>query len=141
MRNHPLLAACVAKKFGAGHEEDAPSYQPLAGLALAVSASQMCGVGVGKKVEDLRAVAVHFLQPRLRSLLIVTAVEPPMVQDVKIALKIQQQIVAGHDAAGEEVPCHPVAGIARLKRIRELPMGEDVDEEQSVRLHPRRDAR
>jgi hypothetical protein len=86
------------------------------GFALAVSASQMFGVGVGKKVEDRCAVAVYFLQPRLRGLLLVSAVDPPVVDEVKIALKIEQQVVAGHNPTGEKMLCHPVGGVADLER-------------------------
>src|SRR5271165_2159316 len=103
MRHQPLLAACVTPKFGAGHKEDSPAHQPSPRFALASSPLQICGMGFSEKVEDFLVVAIQVLQPRFRSFLVVLSVEPPVVDDVEIALKIEQQVVAGHDAAGEEV--------------------------------------
>ena len=57
------------------------------------------------------------------------AADVPVPLDTEILLKVEQQIVRGHLAAGEEITGHPVTGAAVEIVISKLAMGKDMDEE------------
>jgi len=127
----PFFAAAEAPEFGAGHEKDAPVDPPADGLVGAV--------GLGEERADLGGMGVHVLQPGLGGLLVVGAVDAPVIFQGQIFLEIEEEIVAGHDAAGEEIAGHPVGGVASLEVVGEFAMGEDVDKEETVGAKPARD--
>lgn len=58
------------------------------------------------------------------------SVDPPLLLQRQLALKVQQQVGRRHGASAEEVVGHP----AVFKVIRGALVGEDVDEELATRL-------
>ena len=54
--------------------------------------------------------------------------QEPVVLELEIALKVEQQGIAGHDAAGEEVFGEPVARVTHLKGVGENAVGKNVHE-------------
>jgi hypothetical protein len=61
----------------------------------------------------------------------------PVRNERDVALEIQEQVVARHDPAGEEISRHPVAVVPNFERVGKFPMREDVYEKCRVRCHPR----
>ena len=59
-----------------------------------------------------------------------------MLAYAEMLLKVKQQIVAGHDAAGEEVLRHPVGCVLDLVGIGEAAVREHMHEEQCPRPRP-----
>ncbi len=51
-------------------------------------------------------------------------------------LKSQRQILAWHDAAGKEVPTHPVIGSLVDELVGRCAVTEDVHEESTARKEP-----
>jgi len=129
VRNDPLTSGPVAPQFNAGHEEDAPAYEPLQRLVPAMDA--------GKQFQQFVSAPVHVDEPRLGGLLVVLAVHYPVVADLSIVLGIEQQVVGGHLAAGEKVLRHPVARVTDFEWVRESTMGKYVDEQQAIGIDPR----
>ena len=64
------------------------------------------------------------------------AIDTPMGLQFEVGLKSQEEIIAGHDAAGEEIPGHPITRIPGLERIGVDAMSEDVDEQLSRGFEP-----
>ena len=67
------------------------------------------------------------------------AVDLPVIHQPQVALEVMQQVVARHDAAGEEIPRHPVALVAHLEGVGEPVVREDVHEQRRTGVHPRGD--
>ena len=59
--------------------------------------------------------------------LVMLAIHLPVLANFQMILEVQQQVVAGLDAAGEEVSGHPIVVVAHFKWIRLLAMDEDVE--------------
>ena len=100
MPNEPLLPFVIAKQLGAGHEEDAPALKPLGGLRVTV--------GLLEDRHDRISMRVHVFQPRIAGALVVRPVPAVTLLQLQLFLETQRQVVAGHDAAGKEMPAHPV---------------------------------
>ena len=64
------------------------------------------------------------------------AVDAPVFLDQQIALEVQQEIVRGHQAAGEEMAAHPVVLAPGLDCIRVLAVRENMDEQPAPGLQP-----
>jgi len=75
----------------------------------------------------------------LAGLLVVTAVDPPLVDDAQVVLKMRQQVLTRHDAAEEEVLRHPVGLVAHLVGVGQRRVRKDVDEEPAVVFEPAAD--
>ncbi len=128
--HQPLLAAPEAPQLRAGHEEDAPHGEPARRLARAV--------GLGQDRQHLVPAHVQVGEPGLAGAPVVVAGDAPVAGDDEVALEVEQQVVGGHLAAGEEVGRHPVGPVLHLERVGELTMREDVDEEPSAGSEPAR---
>ena len=87
---------------------------------------------IREEFPNLRFVRVHVREPRVRGLFVVLAVDTPVVHEAEVVLEVEQQVVAGHDAAGEEVARHPVALVAHVERVGVARVREDVREEQAA---------
>ncbi|KAI0559109.1 hypothetical protein FGB62_168g011 [Gracilaria domingensis] len=120
-------ARAPSEQLGDGQVEGAPVRLPLGGVG-AVRAAQD-GADVGD-------VAVKVLQPVLRRLRVVAPVHAPALHHPHVVLEEVQHVVAGHRAAREEVPPHPVAGAVRLEVVDVLDVAENVDEQLAVPVHP-----
>ena len=68
------------------------------------------------------------------------AVDDPVVLDGQLVGEVQQQVVAGHEPTGEEVPRHPIAATTDVEGVGDLTVAEDVHEELAAGSQPRRDA-
>src|SRR5271166_6036132 len=94
VRNEPLGTTAIAPQFRASHKEDAPAYEPLKRLVLAINA--------GKQFQQFVSMLIHVDEPRLGGLLVVLAVHHPVIADLNVVLEIEQQVVTGHLSTGEK---------------------------------------
>ena len=60
----------------------------------------------------------------------------PVIFDLQVVLEIEQQVIAGHLAAGEKVFRHPVIIASHFVVVGIFTVGEDVHEELAARLQP-----
>jgi hypothetical protein len=65
-------------------------------------------------------------------------IDSPVILKNNIILKIEQQVVRGHETTSKKMSAHPVILALGFKKISVLPMTENMDKEQRVRLHPGR---
>ena len=65
-----------------------------------------------------------------------TAIHPPAPLYLQVVLKVQEKVGAGHDAAGEEVPGHPVALVLHLEVIGQCAVGKDMHQGHGAGVHP-----
>src|SRR5208282_6488028 len=131
---NPLPAAAVSPKVGTGHEKYSPADEPAPSFRSCRAAGKPVRIGTCEKIQDLPAMSVHVPEPGFRCLPIVDAADLPVIVQPQIALKIKEQIVARHDAAGKKMLRHPIAAIANLEGIRVAQVAEDVNEELGVGL-------
>ena len=57
-----------------------------------------------------------------------------MLAYIEMVCKIEEQMIAGHNAACEEIFSHPVTIITNLERIGEFTVCKDMDEQTSFRF-------
>jgi hypothetical protein len=90
-------------------------------------------VGLLQDRHDLLPGGVLLLEPGVQGALVVFAVPAPAVDQLELVLEVQGQVVAGHDAAGEEVVAHPVLGAGVFVGVGMLAVAEHVHEEAPTR--------
>jgi hypothetical protein len=66
----------------------------------------------------------------------VNAVYSPLIDDFERVAEVEQEVVGGHGAAGEEVLAHPVVVACGLEVVGEGLVEEDVHEQQTSLLEP-----
>jgi hypothetical protein len=99
-----------------------------------------CAV-LGESVRRAPHVAVHATEPDFKRLGVVHAVDRPVVRDLERVAEVEQEVVGGHRAAGEEVLAHPVVVPRGLEVVGETLVQEDVDEQEAALLEPAVDVR
>lgn len=126
VRHHPFLTTRKTEKLSTSHEEDAPANQPGCCLILAVN---FC-----EESDNLIPVPVKSGQPCFCGFLVVDTADPPVLANVKLVLKIKQEIVTRHQPACKEVLRHPIGGIAHGEWIGEADVREDMDKQERIRF-------
>ncbi len=127
MPNEPFVAAIETEQFAASQIEHPPPVEP----AIRVLVVSRC-----ENLHDFSAVRIHIGQPSFSCLLIVNAIPRPLFCQRQIVLEMRQQFVAWHDAAGEKVATHPIAGSFVLEFIGQRFVAEDMHEQFSVFSQP-----
>ena len=127
MPDEPFIPVVIAEQFGTGHEEDPPALEP-----------EFCLIAVGilQDRHDLFPPRVLQREPVLAGLLVVAAVDPPVILHQQVVVEVEQQVIGGHDPAGEEIAPHPVVLALGLEEIGQLAVAEDVDEQPAFRFQP-----
>jgi hypothetical protein len=92
-------------------------------------------------VEGPSHILVHATEPDFEGLGVVHAVDRPVVDDLERVAKVEQEVVGGHRAAGEEVFAHPVVVPRGLEVVGEVLVQEDVDKQEAALLEPAVDVR
>jgi hypothetical protein len=95
MGHHPLPTVTVTPQLRTGHEENAPTLQPAAGILLSVN--------ILEDRHNRFAVAVQIFKPGLGRFTIMFAVDLPVFFDDKWVLKPVKQIIRRHDPAAEKL--------------------------------------
>ena len=117
--HHPLLAAVEPEQLRARQVEQPPVHVPLPPPPLPVRLLQ------DRLQLPAAPVLVHEAQPGVARLLVVPPVHAPVVRRVEVIAEVEQEVVARHRPAGEEVVGHP----ALVEVIGVAEVGEDVEEE------------
>lgn len=86
---------------------------------------------------DLRAAGIHLAEPILACFGVVLATNPPLSNNLQIALEEEQEICTGHRAASEEMGRHP----AVFEVIWRVFVRKDVNKELAFGLQERVDLR
>lgn len=83
---------------------------------------------------------VHEGEPGFGSFLVVGAGDLPVVVDLEVVLKVEEEVVGRHLATSEEVAGHPVVFVFGFVVVGVFAVGEDVDKEFSAGFEPGGDA-
>jgi len=103
VRDDPLLPVVESPQFGTGQIKEPPVVVPLVLVSFPVGLRQnRCQLAVFP-------ILIERGQPGLGGFGIVRAVDAPVVDARKILSKVEEEVVAGHGAAGEKVVAHPAA--------------------------------
>src|SRR5665213_1671373 len=109
VRHQPLPAIGIAEQLRAGHPEHAPALKPQRrGLA---------AVGPDQRGHHRIPVCILIGQPVIGRALVMSTIDMPALLDVEVALKPEQGIGGRHQAAGEEMPAHPIILAAGFERV------------------------
>ena len=127
MRDPPLVAISVAKKFRARHEEDAPALN---------DAPSFRPVVAFKDAKRVPTLCVDILQPRFGGLRIMLAWDPPPILNRERRVQLAEHRVRRHHAAREEFSGHPIAAVCPFEGIRKIAMRKDVEEHLAIFMKP-----
>jgi hypothetical protein len=123
----PFLAAPVAEQTRGGEKEQTPTPSPEA---------RVPAIDLLEDRPDHRIVAVVVGEPVEGGALVVTPGPSPVGLHLEQVGELPDQVVAGHDAAGEEMAADPVGLVVQVEAVGGRPVGEDVDEHPPVGLQP-----
>src|SRR5271157_4435997 len=123
----PLVAVAEAEQARRGEKKKTPASFPESGLSAVHRVQDRI---------DLRLVAIVIAEPIKQRPRIMGSIPAPLLLDREQVGVLADQVVARHDAAGEEMLRDPVGLIAMLECVRAMAMAEHVDDESSVGGEP-----
>src|SRR5690348_6954421 len=127
MADAPFAAVGVAEQARCSEEEPAPAPHPQ-GCAGAVDVAQ--------HGFDLVRIGIEVREPVERGPLVMRAAPAPFLLDLQQVGILPDQMMARHDAAGEEMLRDPVLGVGAVEQICPGTMAEDMHEETAAGLEP-----
>lgn len=122
MAHIPHVPAVPAKKLGACQEKRSPAVKPSRGKSL-------LPVDFLEDPHHLVSLRVHPLEPSLERKRVMLSVDAPVIPERQLFLEVQQEVIARHGAAAEEIATHPIPGSLINEMVRVIIVHEDVHKE------------